>query len=497
MTFHGHPAWRRRLLTVVTGLAAAQATGCERPVTERIAVFPVVIEVVDAKGAAIAGARITVAGLDVPEPTGPEGNWSLELRGKPGEVIPVVLTPPNRYVLRGSAERPVELRIDAAAGGTPLTSKERFVLDSTLRDGLLLLSIDCTAVRDPECGRIEVLAGDQTLGVVPPYGLFARPVSTWVGERYDLRLRPSDASGIRFQPDTIVFTPTVDGEILVASRTPAPADGPPPEPSPPTEPPPAPEPVGDVAAVREQPWPEPAVVTPSDRNRTNDPFADGPTPRATRKPADGPSIWDEPPRAASAAAVEPEPEPRIPSGGSAGNDPEQAEFVACQRRLVQKRTLGPDCADRFAAVQPGERQYAVAREALFNDAKGRRDWARAMGYAEELSRQNDGDPEWHYWRGYLEMKRSRYREAARSLVAAHQRQNTWGPDRRGGRTLQTIQNLAFVYTQLALRTRSPEPDDKDRAITYWQMAKDLARQVGNSDILRDADREIARLRSSR
>jgi hypothetical protein len=120
-----------------------------------------------------------------------------------------------------------------------------------------------------------------------------------------------------------------------------------------------------------------------------------------------------------------------------------------------------------------------------------------MGYAEELSRLNDGDPEWHYWRGYLDMKRSRYRESARSLVAAHQRQNTWGPDRRGGRTLQTVQNLAFVYTQLALRTRTPEPDDKERAITYWQMAKDLARQVDAPGVLRDADREIARLRGSR
>ena len=65
------------------------------------------------------------------------------------------------------------------------------------------------------------------------------------------------------------------------------------------------------------------------------------------------------------------------------------------------------------------------------------------------------------------------------------------------RTLQALRNLGVVYTQLALKSRTPEPEDRDRALTYWQMAKDLARQLNVADVQRDADREMARLRSAR
>ena len=165
--------------------------------------------------------------------------------------------------------------------------------------------------------------------------------------------------------------------------------------------------------------------------------------------------------------------------------------------MTQQRGLSGDCAGRFEAVAPGDPRYVVAREALFNDAKGRRDWGQARAFADDLLRLNEGDPEWHYWRGYVEMKRARYRESAASLAAAHQRQNTWPADRRGSRTLQALRNLGVVYTQLALKSRTPEPEDRDRALTYWQMAKDLARQLNVADVQRDADREMARLRSAR
>ncbi len=503
-----------RRLSSIAGLLGLVA--CDAPEAPAPMVFPVVVEIVDAQGAALEGARVEIAGVPVKAASGPEGNWAFTLRGAPGEQVPVNLEAPRRYTLRGPAERPVELRVDTAAGGKPLTSKVRFTADSTAREALLLLTLDCKplaeGLNDTECGRVRVRTEDTELGTIGPDGLFVRTVTTWMGERLRVQLVPPDGAGFRFQPDLIDFTPQTEGEVLVATRTPILTGGPAPETAPPAPEtaPPAPEtaPPPVVAARDPNDWPA-AEPPPPPTPRIS------PTPKAQRREPE-PSIWDTPPvRPARSerpapretppvvsthrATPPPEPlfeEPERPTPAAAG-DPEQAEYAACLRKMTQQKGLPGGCADRFEAIGPEDQRYAVAREALFNDAKGRRDWGQAKAFADELLRLNEGDPEWHYWRGYIEMKRARYREAAVSLAAAHQRQNTWPADRRGARTLQALRSLGVVYTQLSLKSRSPEPEDRDRALTYWQMAKDLARQLGVADVQRDADREMARLRSTR
>lgn len=504
---------RLRPALTIAGLLGLVA--CDADVAPPPMVFPVVVEMVDARGAALEGARVEIAGLPVKGLSGPEGNWSFSVRGVPGEQVPVKIEAPRRYTLRGPAERPVELRVDTAAGGKPLTSKVRFTADSTARDALLLLTLDCKplteTLNDPECGRVRVRTDDAELGTIGPDGLFVRTITTWMGERLRVQLVPPEGAGFRFQPDHIEFTPQTEGEVLLATRTPilndAPAAEPPPA-APETAPPPPDPPKPAVVAARE-PADWPAAEAPAPAPRVAQP------PKAQRREPST-SIWDTPPerparaerpaprevtREVSSPRATPRPDPLFEEPERptppAGGDPEQAEYAACLRKMTQQRGLSGDCAGRFEAVAPSDPRYVVAREALFNDAKGRRDWGQARAFADDLLRLNEGDPEWHYWRGYVEMKRARYRESAASLAAAHQRQNTWPADRRGSRTLQALRNLGVVYTQLALKSRTPEPEDRDRALTYWQMAKELARQLNVADVQRDADREMARLRSAR